>query len=123
MWKQLEWQRRQSAYSKPMGEDRLYPDAPFPITSTTSVSDTVVPAVPQVHNSDSIDTSSPVRTSDPVRDLNNFLQEVRAPKDLAPLLEFASVQAGPGHQAVHAGTYACEPFSYQFELPTPDTNF
>ncbi|KAI9508136.1 hypothetical protein F5148DRAFT_1284396 [Russula earlei] len=43
---------------------------------------------------------------DPVRDLNNFLQEVRKPENLVPLLRFTSVQTGPNNEAKHHGTYS-----------------
>ncbi|KAI0248820.1 hypothetical protein BJV78DRAFT_1284475 [Lactifluus subvellereus] len=42
---------------------------------------------------------------DPVRDLNNYLQEIQKPTTLVPFLRFSSVQQGPNHQAVHVGTY------------------
>jgi len=44
-------------------------------------------------------------SSDSVIELNNFLQEVKRPVNLAPFLHFTSVQTGPDNQATHAGTY------------------
>jgi hypothetical protein len=123
MWKQLKLRRCLSTYSKTPVDDRLHPNAPFPVIATIPVSNTVFHPVPQAHNLDHIDISYSEGNSNPVRDLNNFLQ-VRA---LVPWLKFASVQTGPHNQAVHTGTYTCEPIStpptFEFELPTRDTNF
>jgi hypothetical protein len=97
-----------STYSKTLVEDRLHPNASFPVIGTTPVSNTVFHPVPQAHNLDPIDISYSEDNLDPVRDLNNFLQ-VRA---LVPWLKFANVQTGPNNQAVHTGTYTCEPVSH-----------
>ncbi|KAN0128579.1 hypothetical protein V8E53_013624 [Lactarius tabidus] len=43
--------------------------------------------------------------SDPVRDLNNYLQEVQKPTNLTQFLRFSSEQMGPSNQAIHQGTY------------------
>lgn len=105
MWKQLKLRRCLSTYSKTLVEDRLHPNAPFPVIATTLVSNSVFHPVLQAHNLDLIDISD---SEDPVRDLNNFLQ-VGA---LVPWLMFSSVQTGPCNQAVHIGTYTCEPVSH-----------
>ncbi|KAH9983198.1 hypothetical protein BJV74DRAFT_886989 [Russula compacta] len=42
---------------------------------------------------------------DPIRDLNNFLQGIRKPENLVPLLRFSTVQTGPNNQATHTGIY------------------
>jgi len=43
-------------------------------------------------------------SSDPIRDLNNFLQEVRG-HNLVPFLQFTNVQSGQNTQAIYTGTY------------------
>ncbi|KAI0248821.1 hypothetical protein BJV78DRAFT_1284476 [Lactifluus subvellereus] len=50
-------------------------------------------------------TTDPSSMADPVRDLNNYLQEIQKPTNLAPLLQWSCVQNGPNHQATHIGTY------------------
>ena len=46
----------------------------------------------------------------------NFLQQE---VNLVPLLQFASVQAGPNNQAIHTGTYTCEPVPRHLRVADP----
>lgn len=48
------------------------------------------------------------KSADPVRDLNNFLQQVQKPTNLVPFLHFNSEQQGPNNQATHTVTYTCQ---------------
>ncbi|KAI0248819.1 hypothetical protein BJV78DRAFT_1284474 [Lactifluus subvellereus] len=50
-------------------------------------------------------TTDPSSMADPVRDLNNYLQEVQDGIDLTPFLHFTKKQMGPNNQAVHTVTY------------------
>ncbi|KAF8270942.1 hypothetical protein EI94DRAFT_1797546 [Lactarius quietus] len=43
--------------------------------------------------------------SDPVQELNNFLQQVQKPTNLTQFLQYRNEQVGPNNQAVHHGTY------------------
>ena len=45
---------------------------------------------------------------DPVRDLNNYLQEIKKPENLTQYLSFSSQQTGQKDKAVHTGTYTCQ---------------
>ena len=46
-------------------------------------------------------------SSDPVRDLNNYLQVVKQGQNLAPYLSFSSQQTGLNNRAIHVGIYTC----------------
>jgi len=42
---------------------------------------------------------------DPIRELNNYLNEIHNPENLIPFLQFSTVQSGPNSQAIHTATY------------------
>ena len=53
---------------------------------------------------------------DPVRDLNNYLQEVQRPTNLTQFLHWRIEHIGPNNQAIHRVTYICR-YSAQYDRP------
>ena len=54
-----------------------------------------------------------VHNSDPIRKLNNFLQDYKdANGNLARYLSWLVEEEGPEHQRVHHATAKCEPFGH-----------